>query len=95
MRGTAAWVRTRLYGAGGQVNAEIGYGLPVGTRFVGTPRNRLLSLAVRPGLSDGVLPGAAQHGEPRLELGRDAQRRENPQIGGVSNGVLGRVTISW
>ena len=24
--------------AGGEVNAEVGYGLPVGTRFVGTPR---------------------------------------------------------
>ena len=26
------------YGTGGQVNAEVGYGLPVGARFVGTPR---------------------------------------------------------
>ncbi len=31
----------------------------------------------------------------RLELGVDAQRRENPQMGGVSNGVLGRATIGW
>ena len=28
----------QMYGSGGQLNAEVGYGLPVGTRFVGTPR---------------------------------------------------------
>ena len=28
----------QLHGAGGQLNAEVGYGLPVGARFVGTPR---------------------------------------------------------
>ena len=28
----------QMYGAGGQLNAEVGYGLPVGARFVGTPR---------------------------------------------------------
>ena len=27
-----------MYGSGGQLNAEVGYGLPVGVRFVGTPR---------------------------------------------------------
>ncbi len=70
----------QMYGAGRQVNAEIGYGLPVGARFVGTPR---------------VGDSASQHGgdyslgllnseELRLELGVDAQRRENPPDGGVS-----------
>ena len=28
----------QMYGSGGQVAAEVGYGLPVGARFVGTPR---------------------------------------------------------
>ena len=28
----------QMHGAGGQLNAEVGYGLPVGARFVGTPR---------------------------------------------------------
>ncbi len=28
----------QMYGVGAQVNTEIGYGLPIGTRLVGTPR---------------------------------------------------------
>ena len=31
----------------------------------------------------------------RFELGVDAQRRENPQTGGTSKGVLGRATGGW
>ena len=27
-----------MYGAGDRVDAEVGYGLPVGAQFVGTPR---------------------------------------------------------
>ena len=28
----------QMYGSGDRVDAELGYGLPVGARFVGTPR---------------------------------------------------------
>ena len=31
----------------------------------------------------------------RLDLGVDAQRRENPEMGDVRNGVLGQATIGW
>ena len=33
--------------------------------------------------------------ELRLELGVDAQRRENPRMGDVSEGILGCATIGW
>ncbi len=37
-RWPTAWARSRCTGPCGQLNAEVGYGLPVGARFVGTPR---------------------------------------------------------
>ena len=38
----------------------------------------------------GYSPGLLNSQELRLELGVNAQRRESPHAGGVSNGVLGR-----
>ena len=86
----------QIYGAGGQVNAEVGYGVPVGARFVGTPKVGY-SAASQYGRDYlmGYSLGLLNSEELRLELGVDAQRRENPQMGGVSNGVLGRATIGW
>ena len=81
----------QMYGAGRQVNAEIGYGLPVGARFVATPRVGYSASQYGGDYSLGLLNSE----ELRLELGVDAQRRENPRMVGVSNGVLGRATIGW
>ena len=81
----------QMYGAGRQVNAEIGYGLPVGARFVGTPR-----VGYSASQYGGTTPsGCSTAKSCGFELGVDAQRRENPRMGGVSNGVLGRATIGW
>ncbi len=84
-----------MYGAGGQVNAEVGYGLPVGARFVGTPRVGYLASQYGRDYVMGYSLGLLDSQELRLELGVDAQRRENPRMGGVSNGILGRTTIGW
>ena len=80
---------------GNSVNAEVGYGLPVGNRFVGTPRFGLGATEYgrdyRLGYGLGVLNG----GGLTFELGVDAQRRESPLAGGADHAVLGRVAMQW
>ena len=82
-------------GSGAQLNAEVGYGLPVGARFVGTPRVGLRRSAYgreyRAGWGLGVLDTSLLH----FDLGLEAQRREAPTQGGASNGLLARATVSW
>ena len=85
----------QTYGAGGSVNAEIGYGLPVGARFVGTPRVGLSTSTYGRDYRVGYALGVLDSQSLQFELGVDAQRRESPQAGGVSNGLLGRVSIGW
>ena len=76
----------QMYGAGGQVDAEVGYGLPVGARFVGTPRVGLTTSPYGRDYRVGYALGVLDSQSLRFELGVDAQRRESPQAGGVSNG---------
>ena len=85
----------RMYGSGDRVDAEVGYGLPVGARFVGTPR---VGLATSPYGRDyrfGYGLGVIEQGSLNFELGVDAQRRESLMEGGTSNGFLGRATLGW
>ena len=97
----ALWGRETMAGRahggvapGNRLDAELGYGLPVGRRFVGTPRIGLGTSETgrdyRLGYSLGVLNG----GGLTFELGVDAQRRESPVLGGTSNGAGGRATVS-
>ena len=98
----ALWGRETMAGmahgslaSGNRVDADVGYGLPVGSHLVGTPRvgfgTSEYGRDYRLGYSLGVLDG----GSLRFELGVDAQRRESPMLGGTSNGVLGRATVGW
>ena len=99
----ALWGRETMAGvgarrgpaAGNRLDAEAGYGLPLGGGFVGTPR-----VGVRTsesgrdyllGWSVGVLGGGALN----LSLGVDAHRRESPRAGGADHGVAGRVGVRW
>ncbi len=85
----------QMYGAGGQLNAEVGYGLPVGARLVGTPRVGLTTSQYGRDYRVGYGLGAVDRGKLNFELGVDAQRREMPAQGQVSNGVMGRGTVGW
>ncbi len=84
-----------MHGADGQLNAEVGYGLPVGARFVGTPRVGLMSSAYGRDYRVGYGLGVLDQGKVNFELGVDAQRRESPAEGGASNGFMGRATLGW
>ena len=86
---------SRMYGSGGRVAVEAGYGLPVGARFVGTPRVGLTTSPYgrdyRLGYDLGLLDGA----KGSFQLGVETQRRESPLDDGASNGLLGRATLTW
>ena len=81
--------------SGPRLEAELGYGLPVWGRLVGTPRfgigtsesGRDYRLAY--GLT--LFESGAMH----FELGVDAHRRESPAEGGAEHGVQGRLTARW
>ena len=95
-RETMAGMANGGFAAGGdRVDADLGYGLPVGRRFVGTPRvgfgTSERGRSYRLGYSLGVLDREGL----RFELGVDAQRRESPMLGGAANGVLGRASLGW
>ena len=72
--------------AGSRLETELGYGLPVGSRLIGTPRVGIgaseTGRAYRLGYGLTVAQGGALH----VELGVDAHRRESPRQGGVDTG---------
>ena len=80
---------------GSRLDGEVGYGLPVGRRFVGTPRigfrTSEYSREERVGYGLGLLDG----GSLRFELGVDVHRREGPMLGATDKGLLGRATLGW
>ena len=98
----AMWGRETMAGMahggvadGNRLDADVGYGLPVGSRFVGTPRFGVgtseYGRDYRLGYSLGALGGEGT----KFELGVDAQRRESPLQGGTDHGALARATMRW
>ena len=85
----------QMYGSGDRVDAEVGYGLPVGARFVGTPRVGLTTSQYGRDYRFGYGLGVLDRGNVNFELGVDAQRRESTMQGEGSNGFLGRATLGW
>ncbi len=98
----ALWGRESMAGmgqgglaSGNRLDGEVGYGLPVGSRFVGTPRVGLSTSEYGRDYRVGYRLGALGAEGTAFELGVDAQRRESPMLGGTSNGVLGRASLGW
>ena len=85
----------QMYGSGDRVDAEVGYGLPVGARFVGTPRIGLTTSQYSRDYRVGYGLGVLDRRDVSFELGVDAQRRESAMQGEASNGVMGRATLGW
>ena len=85
----------QMYGSGSQVNAEVGYGLPVGARMVGTPRVSVRTSEYGRDYGAGYSLGVLERGRMHFDLGIDAQRRESPMHGGASNLFLARATLGW
>ena len=98
----ALWGRETMVGLapggaaqGYRLNGEVGYGLPVGGRFVGTPRVGFSrsehSRDYRVGYGLGVLETGSLH----VEVGVDALRSESPLAGGASNALRGQASLGW
>ena len=98
----ALWGRETMAGMaqggaaqGYRLNGEVGYGLPVGGRFVGTPRVGFSrsehSRDYRVGYGLGVLETRSLH----VEVGVDALRSESPMAGGAGNALRGQASFGW
>ena len=88
------------FASGNRLDADLGYGLPVGSRLVGTPRVGFATSEYGRDYRLGYSLGALRTEELEFELGVDAQRRESPifsgtEVGGADQSVLGRVTMRW
>ena len=104
----AMWGRETMAGLahngaanGTRLDTEIGYGLPVGNRFVGTPRAGVSTSEYGRDYRLGYGMQVLEQGKLNLQLGIDAERRESPlfqmqeQGGGTDQRVLGRATVEW
>ena len=98
----AMWGRETMAGmangglaSGNRLEGEVGYGLPVGSRFVGTPRVGFSTSEYGRDYRVGYGLGVLDRGNVNFELGVDAQRRESPMEGGTSNGFLGQARLGW
>ena len=95
-RETMAGMMPGSFAPGSRLDAEVGYGLPVGRRFVGTPRFAVATTQVDRDLRVGYDLGLLERGSLAFALGVNAYRRESPLQGGAkSNGVLARATLGW
>ena len=88
-------------GGGQRLDTEAGYGLPIGSRFVGTPRAGVRTSEYGRDYRIGYGMQVLKQGRLNLQLGVDAERRESPifhlqeQSGGTDQRVLGRATVQW
>ena len=80
---------------GTRLDAEVGYGLPVGSRFVGTPTLGVGTSEYGRDYRLGYRLGALGGEGTTVELGVDAQRRERSLQGGTDHGALARATVHW
>ena len=86
---------------GQRLDTEVGYGLPIGSRFVGTPRAGVRTSEYGRDYRIGYGIQVLEQGKLNLQLGVDAERRESPlfqmqeQEAGTDQRVLGRATVQW
>ena len=81
--------------SGSRLQAELGYGMPVGGRLVGTPRFGIGTSEHGRDYRLGYGMTVAERGAMSFELGVDAHRRESPAQVGAGHGVGGRLTARW
>ena len=98
----AMWGRETMAGmangglaSGNRLDGEVGYGLPVGSHMVGTPRAGFSTSEYGRDYRIGYGLGVLDRERLNLDLGVDAHRRESPMLDGTDNGVLGRATLGW
>ena len=83
------------YGSAGRLDAEVGYGLRVGTRLVGTPSLGLRTSEYGRDYRAAYSLGVLERGRLHFDLGVEAQRRENRMYGEAGSALLARATLGW
>ena len=81
--------------SGTRLDGEVGYGLAVGRRFVGTPTFGVGTFADGRDYRLGYRLGALGGDGTAVELGVEAHRRESLLPGGTDHGALARATMRW
>ncbi len=86
--------------SGHRLDTEVGYGLPIGSRFVGTPRAGVRTSEYGRDYRIGYGMQVLDQGRLNLDLGVDAERRESAifhmqEQSGTDQRVLGRATVQW
>ena len=92
-----------LAGAGGaRLNTEVGYGLPIGRRFVGTPRVGVRTSESGRDYRLGYGVEVLEEDPLRLQLGVEAERRVSRVFGllgdasgGADQRFLGQASVEW
>ena len=93
-----------LQDGGARLDTEVGYGLPVGSRFVGTPRVGIRTSEHGRDYRLGYGMQVLKEGQLRLQVGVEAERRVSPVFGFGHNGaegggadqrVLGQASVEW
>ena len=93
-----------LGGGGNRLETELGYGVPIGARFVGTPRVGLRTSEYGRDYRIGYGMQVLEQGRLNLQLGIDAERRESPVFYGLEQGpersgadqrVMGTASLGW
>ena len=89
-------------GRGRRLESEVGYGLPLGSRYVGTPRVGVRTSEHGRSYRFGYGLQPLEQERVRLSLGIEFERRENPAFGlreGAAGApdqrLLGQATIEW
>ena len=83
------------------MDGEVGYGLPMGNRFVGTPRVGFSTSEYWKDYRFGYGLGVLDRENLNFELGVNAHRRESSLFstgtggGSTDQGGLGRATVQW
>ena len=85
----------QMYGSGDRLDAEVGYGLSMGARFVGTPRVGVSNSEHGRDYRFGYGLAAVDQGSVKFELGIEGQRRERPMRAGADTAFLGMATLGW
>ena len=81
--------------SGNRLEAELGYGLPVGSRLVGTPRFGIGTSEYGRDYRLGYGLTVLQRGSMSFELGIEGTRRESSMQGVTDHGALARLTARW
>ena len=93
--------RDQMLGGGNRLDTEVGYGLPIGARFVGTPRAGVRASEHGRDYRVGYGMQVLEATKLKLQIGVEAERRQIPafllQDGatGRDQRVLGRATVEW